>query len=132
MPSNESQPKHFGKASVPLTPAIRAGDFVFVSGQVPTDESGRVVGASIEEQTHAVLTKIKNLLREAGAELGQVVKTSAFLADARDFAAFNGVYQTYFTDKPPTRTTSESRLMIPIKVEIDAIAYAPAAGNSDA
>lgn len=129
---NESQSKHFGSANVPLTPAIRSGDFVFVSGQVPTDEGGRVVGGTIEEQTHAVLAKIEALLGLAGAELGQVVKVSAFLADARDFAAFNGVYQTYFTEKPPTRTTSESRLMIPIKVEIDAIAYAPEKGNAGA
>ena len=67
----------------------------------------------------------KTALALAGATLEEVVKTTVWLEDARDFGAFNQVYATYFAKEPPARSTAESRLMIPIKVEIEAIAYSP-------
>ncbi|MBV8567537.1 MAG: RidA family protein [Methylobacteriaceae bacterium] len=115
----------FGKSHVPLSPAVRAGDFVFVSGQVPTDAKGSVVAGGIEEQTSQVLDNIKSALALAGCDLADVVKTTVILADARDFGPFNKVYATYFPQDPPARTTLEARLMIDIKVEIEAIAFKP-------
>jgi reactive intermediate/imine deaminase len=117
--------QHFGTSSVPLSPAVRAGDFVFVSGQVPVDASGAVVAGDIAAQTRQVLENVKAALALAGCELGDVVKTTCWLEDARDFAGFNAVYATYFPQNPPARSTAESRLMIPIKVEIEAVAWRP-------
>lgn len=115
----------YGSSHVPLSPAVRAGDLVYVSGQVPTDASGSVVAGGIEAQTRQVLDNVKAALALAGCTLDQVVKTFVILSDARDFGAFNKVYATYFPSEPPARTTVEAQLMIDIKIEIEAIAYAP-------
>ena len=115
----------FGTAAVPLSPAVRAGDFVFISGQVPVDASGSVVAGGIEGQTKQVLDNIKAALALAGCGLEDVVKTTVVLADAGDFAAFNKVYAGYFPKDPPARTTVEAQLMIDIGIEIEAVAYKP-------
>jgi reactive intermediate/imine deaminase len=115
----------FGSSHVPLSPAVRAGDLVYVSGQVPVGADGSVVEGGIEPQTRQVLENVKAALALAGATMADVVKTTVWLADARDFGAFNRVYATYFPSEPPARTTAEGRLMIDIKVEIEAVAYAP-------
>jgi reactive intermediate/imine deaminase len=115
----------FGTSHVPLSPAVRAGDFVFVSGQVPTGPDGAVVPGGIEAETRAVMEKIRDALAMAGSDLSEVVKTTVWLRDRADFAAFNRVYAEYFPKDPPARTTSEARLMIDIAVEIEAIAYSP-------
>ena len=115
----------FGISHVPLSPAVRAGDFVFVSGQVPVDTTGVVVSGGIEAQTCQVLENVKAALALAGATLDDVVKTTVWLEDARDFGGMNKIYATYFSKAPPARSTAESRLMIDIKVEIEATAYAP-------
>jgi reactive intermediate/imine deaminase len=117
--------QHFGKASVPLSPAVRAGDFVYVSGQVPTGADGKVVAGGIEEQTRQVLENVKSALALAGAGMEDVVKCLVILTDAGEFSAFNEVYASYFPQNPPARTTLEARLMIDIKVEIEAVAYKP-------
>ena len=115
----------FGTSHVPLSPAVRAGDFIYISGQVPVDSSGSVVAGGIETQTRQVLENVKAALALAGASMKDVVKTTVYLEDARDFGGMNKVYATYFASEPPARTTAESRLMIDIKVEIEAIAYLP-------
>jgi len=112
--------------AVPLSPGWRAGDFVFTSGQVPADDQGKIVEGDIETQTRAVMKRIETVLGEAGCTLADVVKTTVWLDDARDFARFNATYATYFPNNPPARTTVESRLMIDAKIEIEAIAYKPA------
>jgi 2-iminobutanoate/2-iminopropanoate deaminase len=117
--------QHFGTSHVPLSPAVRAGDFIYVSGQVPVDASGVPVGGDVAKQTRQVLENIKAALALAGAELSDVVKTTIWLEDARDFGAFNKAYAEYFPTNPPARSTAEGRLMIDIKVEIEAIAYKP-------
>lgn len=117
--------EHFGVSHVPLSPAVRAGDFIFVSGQVPVGANGEVVAGGIEAQTHQAMANVEAALRLAGAELADVVKTMVILADARDFGAFNKVYSGYFLRNPPARTTMEARLMIDIRVEIEAVAYKP-------
>jgi len=117
--------QHFGTSHVPLSPAVRAGDFIYVSGQVPVDASGTPVGGDIGRQTRQVLENVKAALALAGAELSDVVKTTVWIEDARDFGGFNKAYAEYFPTNPPARTTAESRLMIDIKIEIEAIAYKP-------
>jgi reactive intermediate/imine deaminase len=115
----------FGASHVPLSPAVRAGDFVYVSGQVPVGPDGSVVAGGIEPQTRQVLENVKAALALAGATMDDVVKTTVWLEDARDFGPFNKVYATYFPKAPPARTTVESRLMLDIKIEVEAVAYAP-------
>ena len=115
----------FGHSHVPLSPAVRAGDMVYVSGQVPVRPDGSLVEGGIEPQTRQVLENIKAALALAGASMDQVVKTTVWVADARDFGGMNKVYASFFPTEPPARTTVESRLMIDIKVEIEAVAYAP-------
>ena len=115
----------FGKAHVPLSPAVRAGDFVYISGQVPAGANGSIMVGGIEEQTKQVMENVKAALALAGAELADVVKTTVWLEDARDFGAFNKVYGSYFESDPPARTTVESRLMVDIKIEVEAVAYKP-------
>lgn len=109
----------------PLSPATRAGDFVFVSGQVPTDDKGQVIVGGIEDQTRQVFKRVEEALALAGASLQDVAKVSVWLADARDFGSFNRVYMECFGEHRPARSTVESRLMIDAKVEIDVTAYKP-------
>ena len=117
--------QHFGAGEVPLTPAVRAGDFIYVSGQVPVGADGAIVPGGVAAQTRQVMENIRAALALAGAELKDVIKTTAILADARDFGAFNKTYATFFPSSPPARTTLEARLMIDIKIEIEAVAYKP-------
>lgn len=117
--------KHFGTSHVPLSPAVRAGDYVFVSGQVPVVD-GKIVEGGIAEQTRQVLENISKVLAMADCTLADVVKTTVWLKHAEDFAGFNAAYAPYFPKDPPARSTAESRLMIDILVEIEAIAYKPA------
>lgn len=114
------------RSTMPLSPAVRAGDFVFISGQVPTDDKGEIVWGNVETQTRVVMEKLKVALGYAGCSLADVVKTTIYLSDARDFVGFNGVYSSYFEPgKRPARTTVQSALMLDIRVEIDAVAYQP-------
>lgn len=115
----------FGTAKVPLSPVVRAGDFVFVSGQVPVGPDGAVVAGGVGAETRSVLENMKKCLEMAGCDLTDVVKTTVWLRDRSDFAEFNAAYAAYFPADPPARSTAESRLMIDIAVEIEAIAYKP-------
>lgn len=112
---------------LPLSKAIRAGDFVFLSGQLGLDENGRIADG-IEAQTRHCLRHIGSLLALAGVGLSSVVKATVWLTEVGDFAAFNRVYAEAFADAPPVRSTVVSGLVLPgAKVEIEVIAYAPAA-----
>ncbi len=111
------------ESHVPLSPALKAGGLVFVSGQVPTDSDGRIV-SGIEDQTRLVLDKMKALLEEAGSSMDNVVKTTVFLRNKSDFPAMNAVYSEYFSRPWPSRSTVECDLMADIEVEIEAIALA--------
>ena len=102
---------------------LRAGDFIFVSGQGPIDPAtGKIAGDTIEEQTARTLDNLKAILEAGGATMTDVVKVTAHLTDLSNFAAYNKVYSTYFPDPKPVRTTVGSQLL-GMLVEIDAIAY---------
>jgi reactive intermediate/imine deaminase len=109
----------------PLSPAVRAGDFVFVSGSVPTDDQGQVVPGGIEAQTRQVFKRLREALALAGCTLQDVAKVNVWLDDPRDFGSFNRVYMECFGEHRPARSTVQSRLMIDAKVEIDVTAYKP-------
>ena len=107
----------------PYSQAIRAGHLLFVSGQVPLDPAtGEMVDGDISDQTHRVLKSLDAIVRTSGATLGDVVKTTVYLADMADFVAMNRVYKTYFEDPAPARAAVQvARLPKDARVEIDAI-----------
>jgi 2-iminobutanoate/2-iminopropanoate deaminase len=109
----------------PYSQAIRAGDFVFVSGQIPLDPAtGALVAGGITEQTHRVLKNLDAILRAAGTSFNRVVKTTVYLADMAEFAAMNAVYAEYFPAPAPARATVQAaRLPRDARVEIDVVAY---------
>jgi 2-iminobutanoate/2-iminopropanoate deaminase len=111
----------------PYSPAVRAGGFIYVSGQIPLDPAtGQLVSGGVRQETRQVLSNIERILEGCGAHLADVVKCCVYLADGRDFAAMNEVYAEFFGEVRPARTTVACRFAIPdIKVEIDAIAYQP-------
>ena len=111
--------------NLPFHPAIRAGDFIFVSGQVSKDEKGNMLVGSIEEETRGTLESIRRILAEEGADLTDVVRVTAYLEDARDFGRYNRVFAEYFPDGRLARTTVEARAVITTRIEMDAIAYKP-------
>ena len=111
----------------PFSPAVRAGDFIYVSGQVPADANGEIVVGGIEVQTRQVMENLKTVLALGGATLADVCKTTVWLQDARDFGAFNRIYMSYFGEGRPARSTTEARLMVDARLEIDVIAYKPKA-----
>jgi 2-iminobutanoate/2-iminopropanoate deaminase len=112
------------KAIGPYSSALRAGPLLFVSGQVPFDPAtGNMVGGDIQAQTRRVLQNVGALLEAAGLSFRSVVRTTVFLADMNDFAAMNEVYQTFFAEPYPARSTVQAaRLPRDARIEIDAIA----------
>ena len=108
----------------PYSQAIKTGGMVYCSGQIPIDpETGEFVSSDISEQTEQVLKNLTAVLEAGGTNLGNVVKTTVFLADMSDFAAMNEVYGRYFNDNKPARATVQAaRLPRDAKVEIDCIA----------
>src|SRR5918993_4107532 len=108
----------------PYSQAIRAGSFLFVSGQIPLDpQTNTMVAGDIAVQTHRVFRNLAGILEAAGSSLDRVVRATVYLADMNDFTAMNEVYGTYFTTPAPARSTIEAaRLPKDARVEIDVIA----------
>jgi 2-iminobutanoate/2-iminopropanoate deaminase len=116
-------PSNAPKPAGAYSPGLHVGDFVFVSGQGPSNPAtGQLAGDTIEEQTAQVLENIKSILEAGGATMADVVKVTAHLSDLAHFQRYDKVYATYFPDPKPTRTTVGSQLL-GILVEIDVIAY---------
>lgn len=111
----------------PYSPAVRAGDFIYVSGQGPIDPAtDKLSLGDIKHETRLVLTNVKGILEGAGASLSDVVRCHVYVASAGDFAAMNEVYAEFFGQDKPTRTTVVTGFVLPgMKVEIDCIAYRP-------
>lgn len=117
--------KPIGKKNpnLPFHPAVRAGDFIFISGQVPKDENGNMCAGTIEEQTRWTVEALRRILALEGADLSDIVRVTVYLDDARDFGRYNRVFAEYFPDGNIARTTVEARAVIDTKIEMDAIAY---------
>ncbi len=111
----------------PYSPAVRAGDFIFVSGQGPNDAAtNKMSFGDIKHETRIVLANIKRILEGCGASVADVVKCSVFISNAKDFAEMNEVYGEFFGENKPARTTVEAQFAVSeMKVEIDCIAYKP-------
>ena len=115
--------KNAPEAIGPYSQATVVGNMVFTSGQIAIDPAdGQIHATSIEEQTHRVCQNLRAVLEASGSSLERVVKTTCFLADMSDFAAFNGVYGTYFTEKPARSCVAVKTLPKNVLVEIDVIA----------
>lgn len=127
--AKRNEPIAIGKRNpaLPFHPAVRAGDFIFVSGQVAKDADGNMITGTIEDETKATIEAVQRVLREAGAELKDVVKATVFLDDARDFGRYNKVFAQYFPDARLARSTVEARAVIDTKIEIEVVAYKPLA-----
>ena len=108
-----------------LSRAVRAGDFVFLTGQVPMQNGAVMTHGSIEDQTRAVLDDITATLALAGCDRTDVVKSMVWLTSRDDFPGFNAVYADYFPEHPPARSAIVNDLLVDVKVEIEVIAYKP-------
>ena len=114
---------HAPEAIGPYSQAMIVGNMVYTSGQIPINpQSGNIEVATIEEQTEQVIKNLSAVLTEAGSSLDKVVKTTCFLANISDFAAFNGVYATYFTGKPARSCVAVKTLPKNVLVEVEVIA----------
>lgn len=111
------------KAIGPYSQALNVGDFIFTSGQIALKPDGSLNDGDIQTQTTQVLTNLSEVLKEGGSSLGQVVKTTIFLADMGDFAEVNKIYAAFFGEHKPARSTvAVKTLPLNVKVEIEAIA----------
>ncbi|MEK2606656.1 RidA family protein [Burkholderia arboris] len=111
--------------NLPRSLAVKAGDLVFVSGQIARNEDGSIVAGGIDVQTRRTLQNVAQVLALAGCTLDDVVKTTVWLEDARDFAEFNRVYAEFFPGNKPSRSTLQATNMVGTKIEIEAIACKP-------
>ena len=117
--STDKAPKAIG----PYSQAVRVGNLLFTSGQIPLDpESGEITGADIKEQTVRICENLKAVLEEAGTSFERVVKTTCFLSDMADFAAFNEIYAGYFVSKPARSCVAVKTLPKNVLAEIEVIA----------
>jgi reactive intermediate/imine deaminase len=114
-----------GGRSLPFTKAVRAGDFIFVSGQVPMGADGEIVEGNIAIQTQQTIENVKSILQSLDLSLEHVVKATVWLADTRDFWPFNKVYLEYFGAALPARSCVRADMMVDCKVEIEVVAYDP-------
>lgn len=114
-----------GGRTLSLSRAIRAGDFVFLTGQLPFVDGLPMTHGSIEEQTHVVIAEIRNTLAVAECELCDVVKSMVWLKHKEDFKGFDAVYAEYFPDSPPARSAVVAELLVDVRVELEVVAYKP-------
>ena len=108
-----------------LSRAVRAGDYIFCTGQVPMKDGKVMTLGTIEEQTTAVIKDIENTLSLAECTLNDVVKSMVWLSNKNDFPGFNEVYSQYFKNNPPARSAVLNELLVDVKIEIEVIAYKP-------
>ena len=119
------QPIYTEKAPAAIGPysqGMAAGSLVFTSGQIPVDPQTGMIPEGIEAQTHRSCQNVEAVLKAAGSDLDKVVKTTCFLADMADFAAFNAIYESYFVSKPARSCVAAKALPKGVLCEIEAIA----------
>ncbi len=121
------QPVLSDGTKVPISPAIREGNLIFLSGQLGMDDEGKVVSDCPEEQTEACIRRLQRILEGAGSSLSDISKANIWITEKQVFPAVNKVWAQFFGDSPPARSTVVSDLLIPgALVEIDAIAVVDA------
>ncbi len=116
-------PLVIGGRQLSLSRAIRAGDFVYLTGQIPMRDGAPMTTGTIEEQTRVVLEDIRKTLAEAGCALSDVVKAMVWLTDRADFPGFNAVYSEFFPHEPPARSAVVTDLLVDVRVEVEVVAY---------
>ena len=114
-----------GGRTLSLSKPIRAGDFVFLTGQIPMSNGEPMTVGTIEDQTKVILEDIKATLKEAKCDMEDVVKSMIWLRERADFPGFNKIYGDYFPKDPPARSAIVSELLVDVRVEIEVIAYKP-------
>ena len=114
-----------GGRTLSLSKAIRAGDFVFLTGQIPMSNGEPMTVGTIEDQTKVILEDIKATLKEAKCDMEDVVKSMIWLRERADFPGFNKIYGDYFPKDPPARSAIVSELLVDVRVEIEVITYKP-------
>jgi 2-iminobutanoate/2-iminopropanoate deaminase len=118
-------PHKSGSNEIPLSKAVRAGDFVYVSGQTANDGKGGIVHSNIEDQTKIIMKNIEKILFETSCNMEDIIKTTVWISDARDFHRFNSTYTKFFPKNKPARSTTVCDLVVDAKIEIEVIAYKP-------
>ena len=113
-----------------LSRAIRAGDFVFLTGQIPMRDGVPMTDGSIQDQTRAILEDITATLATADCTREDVVKSMVWLRERTDFPGFNEIYGEYFPVEPPTRSAVVSDLLVDVRVEVEVVAYRPLGGDA--
>ena len=113
------------KSHLPFSPAIRAGDYVFVSGQASVDETGKIVEGSFEEECRRSFENLRKILQAAGLDFSDVVQVRNYVNSQSDLPAFNQIYREFFSEPFPARTTIMGCLGTLLKFEVDVIAYSP-------
>jgi reactive intermediate/imine deaminase len=108
-----------------LSKAIRAGDLVYLTGQIPMQDGAPMTTGTIGEQTRVTLDLIGETLSQAGCTYGDVAKAMVWLRDRADFPGFNEVYGEYFPTHPPARSAVISELLVDVRVEVEVVAYKP-------
>ncbi len=108
-----------------LSKAVRAGDYVFLTGQIPLQDGAPMTTGTIEDQTRVTLDLIGATLAQAGCARSDVVKSMIWLRDKSDFPGFNTVYGEYFPEDPPARSAVLTQLLVDVRVEIEVVAYKP-------
>ena len=123
-------PLEIGGRVLSLSRAVQAGDYVFLTGQIPMQDGAPMTTGTIEAQTRVVLEDIKSTLTLAGCELADVVKSMVWLRDRTDFPGFNAVYAEYFPTEPPARSAVVSELLVDVRVEVEVVAYSPSSSSN--
>lgn len=111
--------------NLPFHPAVRAGDYIYVSGQVSKDADGNMLVGSIETETAGTIEAIERLIAEEGATLKDVCRVTTYLEDTRDFGRYNAVFKKYFEGAALARTTVQASAVITTLIEMEAIVYKP-------
>lgn len=119
------EPLVIGGRVLSLSRAVRAGDTVYLTGQIPMQDGKPMTWGSIEDQTRAVLDEITATLALAGCTRADVVKAMVWLRDRADFPGFNAVYAEYFPQDPPARSAVVSDLLVDCRVEVEVVAWRP-------
>ncbi|MBT5220847.1 MAG: RidA family protein [Woeseia sp.] len=118
------EPLVIGGRTLSLSRAVRAGDMIYLTGQIPMQDGAPMTDGSIEDQTRSCIENIRATLQLTGCDLDNIVKTTVWLKDRADFPGFDKTYGEYFSDAPPARTGLVGEFLVDIKVEIECIAYA--------